>query len=71
MDGRIVITFRVAGGPVRGFIERARALRGRLEAIGGVLVALDATKVSFAVDDPSLEKTLGILTNDGADTAGY
>jgi hypothetical protein len=45
-------------------------LRGRLEAIGATLVALDATKVSFALEDPSLEKTIGVLTNAGADTSG-
>jgi hypothetical protein len=70
VDGRIVITFRVGGGPGRGFLERARALRGRVESIGGVLVALDGTKVSFALEDPSLEKTIRLVTSTGADTSG-
>lgn len=69
MEGRIVISFRVAGGPGRGFVERARALRARLETIGAVLVGWDATKVSFAVDDPKLEKTIRIVTTAGDDTA--
>jgi hypothetical protein len=69
VDGRIVITFRASGGPGRVFLERARALRGRLEAIGSALVAFDATKVSFALDDPSLEKTIELLLKTGADTA--
>lgn len=68
MDGLIVITFRVAGGAGRGFLDRARALRGRLEAVGGVLVAFDATKVSFALEDPTLERTIDVLVKPGPDT---
>lgn len=67
MDGRIVISFRTGGGPGRGFLERARALRARAAAHGGVVVAWDATKVAFALDDPTLEKSLALATMSGAD----
>lgn len=71
MEARVVISFRAAGGPGgRGFLERARALRGRLEAIGGVLIALDAMKVAFAIDDPTLQKSIGIVTGAAPDTSG-
>lgn len=69
MEGRVVVSFRLAAGPGRGFVERARALRERLDAIGGMLVAWDATKLSFAVDDPKLEKTVALLTTAGRDTS--
>ena len=69
MEGQIVISFRAAGGPGRGFLERARALELRARAHGAVMVAWDASRITFAFDASQLEHALGLVIKPGDDTA--
>jgi hypothetical protein len=68
LEGRIVICFRSAGGPGRGFLERARALDGRARAAGGVLVAWGPSRVSYAFDPGALAPALALALVRGDDT---
>ncbi|HSO40997.1 MAG TPA: hypothetical protein VLT33_51080 [Labilithrix sp.] len=70
MDGRIVITFRLAGGPGRSFLERARALEARTEAHGAVLIGWGANRVSFAFDEGRLAEALALVSAPGVDREG-
>jgi hypothetical protein len=68
VDGRIVITFR-ATGPGRGLLERGRALDARATAVGGVLVAWAATRVTFAFPPDKLKEAIDLAKpGSGPDT---
>lgn len=69
VEGQIVISFRAAGGPGRSFVERARALDARARACGAVMVAFDASRITFAFDGSQLDAALGLFTKRGDDTA--
>ncbi|MDB4938297.1 MAG: hypothetical protein JWP87_5269 [Labilithrix sp.] len=72
VEGRIVICFRTPGSspgaPGRSFLERARALDARARALGAVVVAWDAGRVSFAFDGAKLAHAIGLATQRGDDT---
>jgi hypothetical protein len=69
LAARIVISFRAPGGPGRSFLERARALEARARVHGAVLVAWDASRVSFAFDPAKLAEAIALVTVRGQDTA--
>lgn len=69
VEGQIVISFRAAGGPGRSFVERARALDARARACGAVMVAFDASRITFAFDGSQLDAALGLFIERGDDTA--
>jgi hypothetical protein len=67
MTERIVVTFWMpyAGlSPVSGrsFVQRARALTRRAEALGGTLIALGAQGCAFALDVDALEEAIVLST---------
>lgn len=69
MEGRIVISIRAPGGPGRTFLERARALDGRARAQGAVLVAWDASRITFAFEPAKLSEAIALVTLPGEHTA--
>ncbi len=69
MDGRIVISFRAAGGLGRSFLERARALEARTRAHGAVVVAWDASRITFAFPPDKLAQALDLASRPADDTA--
>ena len=53
---------------LRGFLERVRALDARAHALGAVVVAFDAHRISFAFDAAKLAEAIALATTPGEDT---
>ncbi len=70
MERKLVVSFHlIDAGAGRRFLERARALDARASAYGGVLVAWDAARVSYAFDAASLAEILDLVAKRGDDTS--